>query len=190
MLDTGADGGHADLQGRPLGGKSFVDASATTDSGGHGTATTGLIGAATNNGVGLAGVTWGGQTLLPVKVLGTDGGSTSVIAQGLNYAVAQGAKVINMSFGVEGNPGDPALDSALNTAAQSAVLVAAAGNTSGDGVYYPASNPNVIPAVVPRSSHTSRETATSLSLLSNRALSHGRSKLNVTILTNGSIIVK
>lgn len=49
-----------------------------------------------------------------------------------------------MSLGLKGNPGDVALDTALTDAAQSAVLVASAGNTSGDGVYYPASNPNVI----------------------------------------------
>ncbi|WP_102125709.1 S8 family serine peptidase [Deinococcus planocerae] len=150
VLDTGADGGHRDLQGRLLGGRSFVsgESSATVDLLGHGTASVGLIGAATNNGVGLAGVTWSGRNLLPVKVLGADGGSTSAIAQGINYAVAQGAKVINLSLGTPGNPGDKALETALNNAARTAVLVAAAGNTPGvggyQGVYYPASNPNVI----------------------------------------------
>ncbi|WP_216325364.1 S8 family serine peptidase [Deinococcus aestuarii] len=150
VLDTGADGGHRDLNGRLLGGRSFVsgESSATVDLIGHGTASAGLIGAATNNGVGLAGVTWSGRTLLPVKVLGSAGGSTSAIAQGLDYAVAQGARVINLSLGTPGNPGDQVLDTALNNAAKTAVLVAAAGNTESvggyQGVYYPASNPNVI----------------------------------------------
>ena len=90
-------------------------------------------------------MTWSGRTVLPIKVLDAAGNtSTSDLTQGLNAAVAQRAKVINMSLGIVGDPGDAALDAALNAAAQTAVLVAAAGNTRGEGVYYPASNPNVI----------------------------------------------
>ncbi|MFC4639626.1 S8 family peptidase [Deinococcus hohokamensis] len=147
VLDSGADASHEDLQGRLLPGAAFVGTTAATvDEDGHGTATAGLIGAATNNAKGLAGVTWTGQNVLPVKVLNSVGeGSTTTLVKGVNYAVSQNAKVINMSLGLTVAGGtDPALDSALTEAAKSAVLVAAAGNTATEGVYYPASHPKVI----------------------------------------------
>ncbi|WP_242402954.1 S8 family peptidase [Deinococcus deserti] len=147
VLDTGTEAAHEDLQGRVLPGAHFAGTTAATvDEDGHGTATAGLIGAATNNGKGVAGITWGGQNLLPVKVLSSEGeGSTSTLVKGVNYAVSQGAKVINMSLGstVAGGA-DKALDAALSAAAESAVLVASAGNTATDGVYYPASHSRVI----------------------------------------------
>ncbi|MFC4427425.1 S8 family peptidase [Deinococcus navajonensis] len=147
VLDSGADATHEDLQGRLLPGAAFVGTTAATvDEDGHGTATAGLIGAATNNARGLAGVTWSGPTVLPVKVLNNVGeGSTTTLVKGVNYAVSQNAKVINMSLGLTVAGGsDPALDAALNEAAKTAVLVAAAGNTATEGVYYPASHPKVI----------------------------------------------
>ncbi|MFD1733374.1 S8 family serine peptidase [Deinococcus malanensis] len=145
VLDSGVDASHLDLNGRLLPGQSFQGTPETTDETGHGTAVAGLIGASTNNAIGLAGVTWSGRNLVPIKIIdGTGGTTTAKLTQGLNAALARGAKVINMSVGTPGNPGDAALDAALNTAARSAVLIAAAGNTSNEGVYYPASNPNVI----------------------------------------------
>lgn len=145
VLDSGVDRTHPDLQGRLLPGATFAGTGTDmTDETGHGTGVAGLIGAATNNEIGLAGVTWSGRTVLPVKVFNTGDISTAALTKGLDYAVKQGAKVINMSLGAPGNPGDKVLDDALNNAAKSAVLVAAAGNTADEGVYYPASNLNVI----------------------------------------------
>lgn len=155
VLDTGVDAEHPDLAGRLLGGCTFsaaggvsegapeVSASSAQDRG-HGTGVAGLIGAATNNALGLAGVTWQGRNVLPLKVLGEDGATTASIRAALNYAVGRGAKVINMSLGAPGDFGDQALKAALTQAARSAVLVAAAGNTSSQGIYFPASDPNVI----------------------------------------------
>lgn len=144
VLDSGVDSGHPDLQGRLLPGASFATGAGTDDEVGHGTGVAGLLGAATNNRIGLAGVTWSGKTVLPVKVFNTGDITTAALTKGLNYAVKQGAKVINMSLGAPGDLGDKALDDALNSAAKSAVLVAAAGNEPDKGVFYPASNPNVI----------------------------------------------
>ncbi|UQN09950.1 S8 family serine peptidase [Deinococcus sp. QL22] len=152
VLDSGADSNHPDLDGRLVAARNYTGSAVTSDTNdtdGHGTAVIGLLGAATNNGIGVAAVTWGGKNLMPYKVLGAGGGSTAQVAQALNHAVAQGAKVVNMSFGIKPSeygkdPGDKVLDTALNAAAASAVLVAAAGNTALDGVYFPASNPNVI----------------------------------------------
>ena len=154
VLDTGADGGHPDLAGRLLTGCTFdnrggfavgaPEVSASSSQGrGHGTGSAGLIGATTDNGLGLSGLLWRGA-LLPVKVLGEDGASTVSLVGGLNYAAAQGARVINMSLGIAGRLTDPVLDRAITAAARQAVLVAAAGNTSGDGIYFPASHPDVI----------------------------------------------
>lgn len=156
VLDTGVDDGHPDLAGRLLDGRSFGNSGGSSAGApevsqgdrGHGTSSAGLIGAATDNGTGLAGLTWQGRNVLPVKVINEQGSavgaSTVSIRNGLTYAVEQGARVVNMSLGIRGNPGDKALDDALASAASSAVLVAAAGNTSGDGIYYPASNAHVI----------------------------------------------
>lgn len=167
VLDTGVDRAHPELAGRLRPGFDFcarlegstcrgtdnVPDEVTAGDVGHGTSSAGLIAANTNNGQGIAGLTWGG-TILPVKVFGTDGtttGATSAsVVAGLNYAAEQGARVVNMSLGFRGAAGkpvqpDPALQAAIQAAAnRDIVLVAAAGNTSGDGLYYPALDPNVI----------------------------------------------
>ncbi len=169
ILDSGVNAAHPDLVGRLLPGYDFcselvTDAQGNTDCAGedsdpsdlsvsgvagHGTASTGIFGAASNNGLGLAGLTWSGRNILPVKVIGVGGSvagaTTASLTAGVNYAVAQGARVINMSLGLTGANTDPALASAISSAAAADVLlVAAAGNTPGDGLYYPASDPNVL----------------------------------------------
>lgn len=149
VVDSALDAGHVELNGRIAEQASFlnVDTGATTNV--HATAAAGIIGAATNNGKGLSGVSWSGP-LMSVEVLGTLGTTTAVLTKGLNYAVENGARVINMSLGgardasKPTDPGDSVLNSALSAAAKSAVLVAAAGNTPRDGVYYPASHPDVL----------------------------------------------
>ena len=143
VLDSGVDSTHRDLAGRLLTPRA-VNGTSPTDATGHGTASVGLIGAATDNGVGVAGVTWTGQNVLSIRVLDEDGGTTADVTAGLALAVRNGAKVINMSLGGPGNPNDAALTAALTTAAKQAVLVAAAGNTPDEGVYFPASHPDVI----------------------------------------------
>lgn len=144
VLDSAPDRSHPELQGRLEATVSCLTSSpdevAASE---HGTEVTGVIGANTDNGVGVAGVVWGGP-LLGVEVLDARGnGSTADLAAGLNYAVRQGAKVINISLGAPGID-DAVLGAALTAAAQQAVIVAAAGNTPDEGVYYPASHPDVI----------------------------------------------
>ena len=60
-------------------------ASQPSDSSWHGTRVMGVIGATANNGTGIAGVSWLGQ-ILPVRVLGKCGGTTSDIADGMRWA--------------------------------------------------------------------------------------------------------
>lgn len=162
VLDTGVTYTHPDLQGRLLDGADCSGAASSagcvtgaqpaqeSSSEGHGTAVTGLLGASGNNGLGLTGLTWSGKTVLPVRVFQRDGASTAALAAGLAYASSQGAKVINMSLGLIGeldnnDSGDQALAQAISAAASADILlVAAAGNTPDDGLYYPASDPNVL----------------------------------------------
>ncbi len=69
------------------------------DFAGHGTHVAGIIGAATNNGEGIAGINWGVK-IMPLKVLNFVGrGRSTGIAEAIFYAVANGARVINLSLG-------------------------------------------------------------------------------------------
>jgi subtilisin family serine protease len=68
---------------------------------GHGTHVAGIAGALTNNGIGVAGVAFNSR-LLNGKVLDDTGrGSISMLVDGIRWAVANGAEVINMSSGGE-----------------------------------------------------------------------------------------
>jgi serine protease len=144
VLDTGIDAGHPDLTGRVLAGRNEVTPGATpNDDNGHGTMTAGIIGANTNNGVGVAGVAWNVK-ILPVKVLDQDGsGFDSDIINGINWAANNGAKVINMSLG--GDDDDSLLHDAITAAVnKGVVVVVAAGNTGANAPHYPAAYPEVI----------------------------------------------
>ena len=125
------------------------------DSSWHGTKTASLIGAASNNGKGMAGVA-GGVKVLPVRVLGKCGGYDSDIIAGMNWAAGLSvpgmppnptpARVINMSLGGSGACPWSYLDAlgAIMAMQKPAVIVAAAGNSSGQAVGAPANCPGVI----------------------------------------------
>ncbi|WP_020473323.1 S8 family serine peptidase [Zavarzinella formosa] len=110
------------------------------DDNGHGTHVAGIIGAVGDNGIGVAGVNWHVQ-LMALKFLDKDGsGYMSNAVKALNYAVANGAKVVNNSYA--GGGSDPAMQAAIAAAkAKGVIFVAAAGNdgTSDDiNPVYPA----------------------------------------------------
>lgn len=113
----------------------------------HGTQTAGLIGAATNNGTGMAGGAWN-ATIVPVRVLGKCGGYDSDIAAGMLWAAglpvagvpanANPVKVMNLSLGGSGYPAELCSNTAYKDVvpqvlAQGAVIVASAGNGLDDG---------------------------------------------------------
>ena len=113
-----------------------------TDDFGHGTHVAGITAAATNNGIGIAGISWGAQ-VMSVKVLDQYGnGWYSDIAAGIVFAADNGAKIINLSLG--GAAASPTLCRAAAYAHQKgALLVAAAGN-AGAAVLYPAACDGVL----------------------------------------------
>jgi subtilisin family serine protease len=91
----------------------------------HGTHVAGIAAAADNE-QGVVGAN-PLAIIMPVTVMQSDGtGDVATIVKGINYAVNNGATVLNMSFGMYAN--SLALRTALANAYQKAVLVAAAGN--------------------------------------------------------------
>lgn len=96
---------------------------------GHGTHCAGIAAAVGGNGIGIVGAN-PDALIMPVTVMQSDGtGDVATIIKGIDYAVANGADIISMSFGSYGE--SKAEEQALGRAYQKAVLVAAAGN---DGI--------------------------------------------------------
>ncbi|MCE5208493.1 MAG: S8 family serine peptidase [Chloroflexi bacterium] len=144
ILDTGIDLAHVDLAGKLVPGFDFVyDDEIPQDENGHGTLVAGIAAAITNNGVGMAGVSWGAQ-IMPLRVLDAAGnGSYTNLAEAIIWATDNGARVINMSVG--GVNYSETLEEAVDYAVkQGAILVAATGNTGASTVLYPAALPGVI----------------------------------------------
>jgi subtilisin family serine protease len=144
VVDTGVDPTQPDLAGRVLPGFNFVDSDTNaSDDNGHGTAVAGVIAAQGNDHIGTAGYCWQCR-ILPVKVLGSDGsGLDSNVAEGILWAVDQGAKVINASLGSLTD--DLTVAAAAKYAAEhNVLLVAAAGNDGSATLDYPAALPDVL----------------------------------------------
>lgn len=98
---------------------------------GHGTYITGVLAANFDDGMGIAGILAQGK-VMPVRVLDASGqGDQTQIADGILYAIANGADVINFSIGGGGGSSD--LMSAFQAARDKGVpIVAAAGNEALD----------------------------------------------------------
>ena len=144
ILDTGVDPAQPDLRGKLVPGYDYVEGdSDPRDDNGHGTAVAGIVGAVSNNRIGVAGYCWECR-LMPVKVLDSNGiGSTSTLAQGMVWATDHGARVINASLG--SSTDDLAVAGAAQYARVHGVLVvAAAGNNSSSILQYPAALPGVV----------------------------------------------
>ncbi len=100
------------------------------DRNGHGTHCAGIAAAVGNNGIGIAGAN-PDALIMPVTVMEPDGvGTASVIIQGIDYAIDNGADVLSMSFGSSSPWGYDVYKKAYQTA----ILAGAAGN-SGKSIY-------------------------------------------------------
>jgi subtilisin family serine protease len=144
VVDSGSDLSHPDLQANLLPGYNFGDGNGNPqDQLGHGTMVSGLIGAVGNNSVGVSGVA-PGVKLLPLKINASNSGTfpSSAVAQAIDYAVAQGVQIINMSLTIDTDTDlvRQAIDRAL---AANVVVVAAAGNKGGV-VEFPATMTGVV----------------------------------------------
>jgi serine protease len=173
VVDTGVVLSHPDLQGQLIDGYDFISsASRARDGNGidpnpddpgdlafgpgassfHGTHVAGTVGAASDNALGVAGVAWGAR-VMPVRVLGVQGGTIYDILQGVRFAAGlpndsgtvptQPADVINLSL-TGGGFSQLAQDVFSEARAAGAVVVAAAGNEATNAPAFPASYDGVI----------------------------------------------
>ncbi|MEV7231597.1 type VII secretion-associated serine protease mycosin [Polymorphospora sp. NPDC051019] len=158
VVDSGVDGSHPDLVGQVLPGIDLVardgDADAAPVAGagqhdpvGHGTTVAALIAGRNDDNDGVAGLAPRAR-ILPVRVLDEENryDDALIVAQGVRWAVDNGAQVINLSLG--GGSASPALEAAIDYAfTHNVVVVACTGNvapsTAGE-VWYPAREPGVI----------------------------------------------
>lgn len=140
VIDSGIDGAHAELDGSVAENFNALDTPMAAHS--HGTAIAGLI-AAHGKLLGAA----PRAKILGVRAFDPKGasaqGTTFAILKGLDWAAAQNARIINMSFA---GPNDPAIHRALEAAfKRGIVLIAAAGNAGAKSPpLYPAADVNVI----------------------------------------------
>ena len=96
----------------------------------HGTHVTGIIGAVRNNGVGVDGIADNVQVMM-IRVVPDGDEHDKDIALGIRYAVDNGAKVINMSFGKNFSPEKQWVDDAVRYAQSKGVLLVLAAGNSG-----------------------------------------------------------
>ena len=116
------------------------------DDNGHGTHTAGTIAERGNDAVGGVGVMWQAE-VMGLKFLAANGSGTDLgAALAVRYAADHGARVSNNSYGGGQGAGSPMVDAISYAATKGQVVVAAAGNNSGNndnaGASYPATFPN------------------------------------------------
>lgn len=157
LIDSGVDCALPDFANQIAAKRSFVGGDPCMDSQGHGTIVAGEIAGALNE-AGVVGLAYSSQ-LVVAKVVAADGTiPLEAEADAIRWAVQQGARVINMSFGAVRDPANPALDTYSKVEAQAvayavkhgAIVVAAVGNS--DEAYttpwpyasWPAALPHVI----------------------------------------------
>ncbi len=147
VIDTGVDLGHPDLVGRLIPGTDLGSGDADpSDEHGHGTHVAGIVAATAGNARGVSGAA-PAVVVMPVKVSWFDLDGSLVIteetvAEAILWAVARGARVVNLSLGAPNEQPSAVINAAIDSArARGVVVVAAAGNHAatapGPGVSQP-----------------------------------------------------
>jgi thermitase len=154
VLDTGVDAMHPDISTNmwqnangEFGFNFSGDNANTADDDGHGTHVAGIIAATINNNTGIAGVAPKAK-IMAVKIF--PNALYSVCCKAIKYAVDNGAKVLNNSWGSSiPNPSNPVLEDAVRYAAsKGAIVVFAAGNNNMDlQLFSPANQTNTVISV-------------------------------------------
>ena len=142
VLDTGVDATHPDLKGQVVASKNFSPAADATDKVGHGTHVASIAaGTGAKSGGKYKGVAPGAEIINGKVLDDTGGGDDSSILAGMEWAVEQGADVINMSLGGYDTPELDAMETGVNKlSAEKGVLFAiAAGNAGPEAVASPGS---------------------------------------------------
>jgi serine protease len=106
----------------------------------HGTRVSGIIGALTDNAIGVAGINWNVQ-ILPARVIGKCGGFNSDVIAGIRWAAGLSvpgvtptptpAKIINVSLGGQGSCDSASADAISQVASAGVLVVVSAGNEGG-----------------------------------------------------------
>lgn len=154
-MDTGVDYNHQDLTAKMWSApQSFKSGSMTCPAGSHGidlfndtcdpmdheshgTAVAGVAAADSNNGIGITGVSWT-SPIMAVKFNELGSALDLYLSFGIDWAVSEGAKIINISYGGPTND-DPAILAEIDYAVTAGrVVVAAAGNDFCSQPSYPA----------------------------------------------------
>jgi thermitase len=155
IVDTGIDQAHPDLSGQTVACarsqgllpimSGTIQVGQCADDNDHGTHVAGTIAAKANNGTGVAGVAFNADLVICKALGGPLGtGSTSDVANCINWVASQGARVISMSLG---GGASTTLQNAVAGAwnnGNGAVIVAAAGNDGDSTLNYPAAYAQVI----------------------------------------------
>lgn len=147
VVDSGVDLSHPDLQANLIDGYDFADNSAIPqDRIGHGTTVAGLLGAVASNGIGVTGLA-PGIKIMPLKTSPDSGPHageplSSAVAQAIDYAVAHGAGIINLSLTITTET--EVVRQAVQEALDKGVIVVAAAGNEHSAVGFPANMPGVI----------------------------------------------
>ncbi len=158
VIDSGVDANHPELAKKISGSRSFVGGSPLQDASGHGTFVSGIIAAGLDNGIGIAGLAPSADLIVAKVVTPSREIPVEAEAKAIRWAVSQGARVINLSFGGVRDPVDPSrdtfsqleADAVAYAVSRGVVVVAAVGNgDQAPGMPWPyASYPAALPHVL------------------------------------------